>query len=355
MQRTSIMTGAKEIQAAIESSQIYKHISPAPSERAKANFAATLSALNSYSLAASKYSNAAKGIANIFGIDALENTNIWEHILAGENSIRSKITRSLSTISIELPKVLELIQQHSVVEVEEIDEIDSSDEVSAMNLSFIEEDGQFSTVQRIIQGLSACEELYRAIQTIYSNSTTPLAIGAIDSGSDKSFTLFGSAEAIKELRLLIVDIWDRVVFHKENKMGRKLELIEKSLPIIEKIKAMEQEGKLAKEESRIAINQITDGTKMFIAAGVMTNDIVKTQKIEPRLLLAPEPRLLAAPKVDQATSDRIEDDSVAGDLMAPSDANETGNKPEDEWESLSPDEREKIIRLAMQSRKDNPR
>lgn len=328
---------------------------PAPSERVKANFAETLAALNAYSLAASRYSEAAKGVAKIFGIDALDNTRNWEQLLNGENAMRSQITRSLSTIKSELPKIIELIHQHSISEAETPEEIKSSDELSAMKLSFIEEDDQFSTVQRVIQGLSACEELYRAIQTIYSNTTTPLAIGAIDSGSDKSFELFGSADAIKELRLLIVDIWDRVVFHKENKLGKRLELLEKSLPIIEKIKSLEQEGKLGKEESRIAINHITDGTKMFIAAGVFTTDIAKAQKIEPRLLLAPEPKLLAAPKLNQESIDRESENSSAIDFTESSKDQGDDNQTEEEWDSLSPEERNILIKRMLQNRNSNPK
>ena len=354
MQRNSIITAAREIKSAMEDSQIHKYIAPTPTERIKSSFTETLSALNSYSLAASKYSDAAKGVAKVFGINVLENTLIWEQLLNGENAMRSKISRSLSAIRNELPKIIELIQQHSISETDTPEEIKSSDEISAMKLSFIEDDGQFSTVQRVIQGLSACEELYRAIQTIYSNSTTPLAIGAIDSGSDKSFELFGSADAIKELRLLIVEIWDRVVFHKENKLGKRLELIEKSLPIIEKIKSLEQEGKLGKEESRIAINQITDGTKMFIAAGVLTTDIVKIQKIEPRLLLAPEPRLLAAPRTSQESSERDSDNSVPLDFTEIPRNQENNNRAEEEWETLSPAEREKLIKLMLENKRNAP-
>lgn len=350
MQRNSIISGAREIQAAIEATNIHKHIAPAPTERVKANFAETLAALNQYSLAASRYSEAAKGVAKVFDIDRLENTHIWESLLNGENAMRNQIARSLSTIKSELPRIIELIQQHSVLEADTPEEIKSSDEVSAMKLSFIEDDGQFSTVQRVIQGLSACEELYRAIQTIYSNSTTPLAIGAIDSGSDKSFELFGSADAIKELRLLIVEIWDRVVFHKENKLGKRLELLEKSLPIIEKIKSLEQEGKLGKEESRIAINHITDGTKMFIAAGVFTTDIAKAQKVEPRLLLAPEPKLLAAPRINQENIDRESEITSTIDFSENPTSQGGDNQTDEEWESLPPEERNALVKQMLQNR-----
>lgn len=345
MQRSSIINAAREIKSAIDGSGISKYIRPAPAERLKLQFSETLMALNAYSIAASKYSAAAKEMAKIFGIDLLEDTKKWESILTGENPLRDKIARSCSVVSSEFPKILEIFHQDSISEVEDPHDINASDDFGAMKLSFIEDDGQFSTVQRVIQGLKACEELYIAIQTVYSNGSVPLAVGAIDSGSDKSFELFGAADSIKELRLLIVEIWDRIVFHKENKLGKRLELIEKSLPIIEKIKTMEQEGKLGREEAHIAISHITDGAKSFVAAGVLTTDIVRSQRIEPRLLLAPEPKLISAPRNLHENNSLDSPADTPSEYVEKSPSTSEEVEAGEDWNSLGKEEREQLLRL----------
>ena len=195
-----------------------------------------------------------------------------------------------------LPKLVTLLHQETVGQSAP-ERKDNADEavLDVIRITFVEDDDQFSTVQRVIDGLSACQEIYGGLQRLNGDTSTPLAIGAIDSGSDKSFDLFGAAALMKEFRELIVSLWGLVVFHREHKLGRRLELLASALPILERVTALEQANRLGREEAQIIRNSFVEGTKKFVAAGVLTDDLTEHATHSPRALLAPEPKLLTGP------------------------------------------------------------
>ena len=105
-------------------------------------------------------------------------------------------------------------------------------------------DDNFSSPDRLIESISSIKELYEVIALLTEHSTSDLSIIAIDSGSDKSFDFLGNVKVIKELKELILTIWDRIVFFRERKIGERIELVIQALPIIENINESEKSGKI---------------------------------------------------------------------------------------------------------------
>ena len=102
---------------------------------------------------------------------------------------------------------------------------------------------------------------------------------------------------MKEFRELVVSLWGLIVFHREHKFGKRLELIASALPVLERVAAPEHANKLGREEAQIIRNGIVEGAKKFIASGVVTDDLAAHATHEPRALLAPEPKLLTGPAI----------------------------------------------------------
>ena len=117
--------------------------------------------------------------------------------------------------------------------------------------------------------------------------------------SDKSFDLLGAAKVIECVKDLIISIWDRIIFHKEKKMHEKLDLIGKSLPLLEKISLLEEEKRLSPEKCELLRRGILGGSEKFIRAGAILPEFEEKSKFNPRRLMTPEKRLLTSGEVNK--------------------------------------------------------
>ncbi|MFA6310033.1 MAG: hypothetical protein WCV99_16825 [Sterolibacterium sp.] len=301
MLRKALIAGLNEVQDAIATSHVLESIRMRP-DKQRQDIGIGLKALFDYSLAANTFSSAGREVVSIFELSQLEDPKLWVPILSDDSPHKQKLVRSMLVMQSELPKLVALLQQDSVTQQPDQRAGDSA-QIAALDVvrvSLVEEKGQFSTVQRVIEGLTACQELYESLQKLNGDVATPLAIGAIDSGSDKSFDLFGAAELMKQFRELVISIWGLIVFHREHKLGKRLELIASALPILERVNSLEQANKLGREEAQIIRNGIIDGAKKFIRSGVLTEDLAAHTTHDPRELMTPEPKLLTGPLIQSS-------------------------------------------------------
>lgn len=307
MQRKDMIAAISDVSDALEKSGVVGVLRQTRSEKsAPRDTSEKLRALRDYAVLASNFKPVARSLAKILKLELLEDPEVWLQLVASNDSgMALTLARAVSTVQSELPKILTLLQQESVKSAPSTqDDATKAAALDSLRITFVEEDGRFSTVQRLVDGLSACQEIYDGLQRLSGDASRPLAIGAIDSGSDKSFDLFGAAALMKEFRELVVSLWGLVVFHREHKLGRRLELLASALPILERVTALEQANRLGREEAQIIKNCFIEGTKKFVAAGVLTEDLEAHATHNPRALLAPEPKLLTGPaSADMAASD----------------------------------------------------
>jgi hypothetical protein len=296
MQRRDILIAVTELTTALESTGVLGIVrGESPRDKAR-DPTSTLRALRDYALLASRFSPAAKVLAAVFKLTILEEPEVWMQLLGGERSnMGMGLARAVGVVKNELPHIVELLQQESVPDATRGAERAGGTVLDVMRITFVEEHGTFSTVARIIEGLSGCQEMYDGFQRLMGEQSVPLAIGAIDSGSDKSFDLFGAAALMKEFKELVISIWGLVVYHRENKLGKRLDLIAAALPILERVNSLEKAEKIGREEAQIIRNAFTDGAKKFVSAGVITDELLSHASYDPRALLSPEPKLLTGP------------------------------------------------------------
>ena len=69
------------------------------------------------------------------------------------------------------------------------------------------------------------QKMYEGCARIHKENENGLSVVAIDSGGDKSFDFLGVAKVMEEIRQIVLDLWDRVVFFRERKFEHRLELI----------------------------------------------------------------------------------------------------------------------------------
>jgi hypothetical protein len=163
----------------------------------------------------------------------LRNPKIWTGH-GGEREEGPNVTpfirRVLWTIE-NLPPFIALLQQESD-ELKAQALAERGTRFGILTVVLPEESGMHSRPERLAETLVGVDELYGAFATLAKQAVNGLSVVGCDSGSDKSFDFFGNADVIAQLKEFILSMWDRVIFYRESKMERRLELISESLPII---------------------------------------------------------------------------------------------------------------------------
>ena len=134
--------------------------------------------------------------------------------------------------------------------------------------------------------------MYGVFTQLENRKAADLSVLACDSGHDKSFEFLGDIQVIEALKDFILQIWDRVIFFKDKKHANYL--IEKSLPLLDRIEALEDREKIGPEEASALRQNILAGTRKFVSSGAMIPEMAQAAH-DPRELLVPEAKLLSSP------------------------------------------------------------
>jgi hypothetical protein len=257
-----------------------------------------LESFNAYAIAATSYSPSAKQLADIMKITELESPKTWSELLSPETNRITKIAAQDAArfAKQHLPKIVKLLTSGPVAMAEGPE--DRKTRVfkgkSVLSVILIEADNRFSSPMRLVEILESVTLLYDACTIITESAHETLGVIACDSGSDKSFDFLGVAKVIECVKDVILSLWDRVVFYKEKKVSEHIDLISKSLPIIENISSLESQNKISPEQAELLRRNIFDGVAKFSMSGAIIPEIEPRSYYNPRVLMAPEPKLLTS-------------------------------------------------------------
>lgn len=296
MRRQEILEGISQVVAALKQTDMVKVIESIA--RADARAASDkpinplfLEAFKQYLFAAQAYNPAARRVAQVFGLAALEEPSFWSHP-EGSGSFH-KIYSAIHFALDFLPKLAELVTP-------EIDEgllkasavangkIDSP----VLTLILPEDAHRHSKPQRISEALMGITHLYEAVAVMGSVAENALIVLTCDSGSDKSFDLLGAAKVITGVKEIILSLWDRIVFYREAQVSQRLELITASLPILEELSHLQNSNAITPEQAELLRRKVLDGVGQFIASGATIPEMGDRSHVNPRQLMAAEPKLL---------------------------------------------------------------
>lgn len=268
-----------------------------------ADFLNAIEALKRYSIAASSFTDNEREIISLFDLNDLESPAVWQTILLAQvRESRNAMTRRVSKIHFGLkdikrflPKFIEIIDHDevNVLQLPKEDRPESLRNKEILTIILHEEKNNVSTPERLIEALDAIKVIYETCSIIEKYPSNDLSVIAIDSGSDKSFDFLGAAKIIECTKDFIFALWDRVVFFREKKMHERLDLIAKSLPIIERISELEKSGSLGSEQCEILRRNVFQGSNKFLSAGIIIPELEEKSQHNPKSLLSPETKLLA--------------------------------------------------------------
>ena len=182
----------------------------------------------------------------ILNLEFLNDAKFWVVLVASEDLRTSETHHAWQATKFameHLPKLTSLLARDSdqIFDPEMKDEKPLENGLGQLTVTVIEEH-QLSSPQRLVLTLQSIDGLYRACAQLMGESEEDLCVIACDSGSDKSFDFLCVAKVVECVKEVILSFWDRVVYFRDDKTGRRLELFVQSLPILDKIAAMKQSG-----------------------------------------------------------------------------------------------------------------
>ncbi|CAK8719639.1 MAG: hypothetical protein CDV28_101186 [Candidatus Electronema aureum] len=306
MLRKEILRATSNVLAALEETGfvlLFESLLPGKEKDKKDKL---LPAFSHYIKLYEQFGDTEKMLLSILDLDRLHNTDFWTNLMTVEgNKMLNEIIDTFQAIQFaqeHLPKILKLIERESDTKAADNKKSEanaSADELGQLCVTVIE-DRDKSTPERLVLVLQSIDGLYRACAFLAGEQETGLSVESCDSGSDKAFDFLGAAKIVESVKEIILSFWDRVVYFREDKTGRRLELVAQSLPILDQIGAMKEAGKLEPERAELLKRQIVDSVTKFGKAGATIPEIDRATFHNPRQLMKPEPKLLVEPKYPQS-------------------------------------------------------
>ena len=240
-----------------------------------------------------------KTVMEILDITVLNKVEFWGYIIAtGKQSPPTELFEFYNKIEfaeVHLPKLVSLLKREVDKVLKGEAEKSKDEQLSTLTVVVIEEK-DLSTPTRLVLMLESVQGLYEVAAEILNAESRDLCVAACDSGTDKAFDFLGLAKIMDCVKEVILSFWDRVIYFRENKTEKQLELICKSLPIFEQIATLKKSKKLEPERAELLKRQVTDSINKFASAGVTIPEIEKFTVFKPRELMRPERKLLVEPK-----------------------------------------------------------
>lgn len=251
MTRSEIINGANELRSALVDTRVAPLLGSLQKKgEDSARSTQVLEALKQYAIRAHTFSPATRTLAEIFELDPLEVTDLWLRFL-DSSPATSTMRRRIAFAVANLPPIVQMLEPEifSRLRTKE-QEASPYKNMRILSLTVFEPENLFSSPLRLANVLEAMNHFYSACALMEDESPSNLSVVACDSGSDKSFDFLGIAKVMDCVERLIGTIWDRAFFFRERQFEERLELVAKSLPIIERIDSMQNQKQIAQRWRR---------------------------------------------------------------------------------------------------------
>jgi hypothetical protein len=324
MRRTELLTGVRQVQEAFEASDLIDMLDalldPEESDPSEL-ISSLLQSLNTYSVHAREYNAAALQITSIFGLDDLHDPTHWSQLVLSASAMGEEQRTHIQTLQSRA-----LIVKHYLPKIAGLFEADAAHSTHQLEMQYgtkqlltvvvIEEAKQFSSPERLRKMLGSIDTLYEVCATLEDTPHEKLSVVACDSGEDKSFDFVGAAPAIDRLKRLVLDLWNRIVFHRDEQLERRLEMVSHNLPILHEIREAEDEDRIGPEQAELLRRRVLDGATRFLESGAIIPEIERHTEHDPRRLMRPATKMLVSPTRPPASeAETLQDDEEMGAFL----------------------------------------
>ncbi|HET6229059.1 MAG TPA: hypothetical protein VFE05_03205 [Longimicrobiaceae bacterium] len=301
MRRVELVRAARAVLQALRESRVHEALMEvgrgAPGEGARS---ALLGALREYTVRSTAFGPHERKVAQALDLAPLDDPAFWARAVGADEpaarAAAAQMAQSIRNTAAYLPKLLALLSNEALRRGAASSRGErSGDGLALLEVVVIENERQRSSPMRLITALESVWLLYDVAATMQGLPSSTLSVESCDAGSDKSFAFLGLEPVIAAVKQIVLSVWDRVVFYRGRQSDVRLEMIERSVPVLTELAKMKQTGALGPEQAELLRRGILSGVKKFLDAGCTIPEIEASSSHESRTLLAPSPRLLANP------------------------------------------------------------
>lgn len=355
MRRVEIIDSIVRVQNALSKSGLTTTVIGRLTEReGKETGKILLQALRDYSLLIKDFGTAEKQITKILQLDILEDIDFWVHAVTRPEDppVMHTLYNRLGFVEENLSKFIKLLETDAIQAARETSDKAPTDREgrSVLSVIVIENPKQLSRPTRLINILESITLLYEANAILLNVPSESLSVIGCDSGSDKAFDFLGLANVMENIKDVILSLWDRIVFFREQQVAVRNDLILESLPIVERIAALQGNGSLEPEQAAILKRNVIQGCTKFMDSGAIIPEIQSHTSHNPRLLMRPQPKLLAA------GTDGDDEEDVAEERSPEAEGSLKENFDSVDTSALTPEDTETLkTLLGKVKKKKNPK
>ena len=136
---------------------------------------------------------------------------------------------------------------------------------------------------------------------------------ALDSGSDKVVMFEGLGDGLRALGEFIFEIWDRIAIGGLGKRHAQLNMIGKSLDLVQKVTDLENGGSIGPEQAEIYRRTLLLSTETIATVGAITAIQEEQRLPHVRALTLESRRLLAPPEETHSTNSEAAHSELAAE------------------------------------------
>jgi len=238
-----------------------------------------------------------KEMMTFFGLTPLLDIAFWSALVDGEQAVSRKVMADVDVgaynVIFVMPKLRELLLRETDREQLVVaDQSGSDQEIKRLRLLVAERERSLTDPHIIVNVMRSLDEFYEGMAALRGGNHASLSVGAIDSGSTKSFDFFGSNTIMDEISELLIAVWDRIKYSAEENFRYQIEVAMMAAGFINRVKDAQTTGRVNEDQGQRITRSVAKAIETLFRAGAYTEQMDEIREVRASQFLLPKTQLL---------------------------------------------------------------
>ncbi|MBX2804432.1 MAG: hypothetical protein KTR19_00550 [Hyphomicrobiales bacterium] len=300
MRRDRIIKAVNTLKDALQAAQIRELLRAARNGQQAEGVNRTQKILLAYNVFMRHYQDfneEEKEMMSFFGLMPLLDIQFWSALIDGEQAVSRKVMADVDVgaynVIFVMPKLRELLTRETDKEQLIVASQSGDDqEIKRLRILVAERERSLTDPHIIINVMRSLDEFYEGMATLRGGDHPALAVGAIDSGSAKSFDFFGATSIVDEISELLISVWDRIKYSTEENFRYQIEVAMMAAGFINRVKDAQTAGRVNEDQGQRITRSVAKAIETLLRSGAYLDDMDQIREIRASQFLVPTTQLL---------------------------------------------------------------
>ncbi len=242
-----------------------------------------------------KFGDQEKNLVASVGLNPLLDAEFWCGLIDGGNSMDRKVLSDVEVAAYNLmfvmPKLSELLTHETDKGDFVVSDARGKDrQISSLRVFVAERERSLTDPNVIVALIRSMDKLYKALAILHGEKNIGLAVGAMDSGSAKSFDFFGASPIIEEIDNLLISVWDWVKYCSDDNLRYQIELAMVAAGFVVRVKRAQ--AIVNEEDTQRATRVVAKSIEMLFRCGGYTDAMDAERESRASRIFSPKGRTL---------------------------------------------------------------